>query len=277
MTTWAIGDLQGCLEPFDCLLEKIRFRSDRDRLLLTGDLVARGPDSLGTLRRVHALRDNLACVLGNHDLHLLALARGGRAPKARDADLQPILEAADRETLLDWLQSLPLLHEEPTGKAVLVHAGIPPLWTLEQARDRAAEVASVLRSERAAEFFIHMYGSEPAGWHDDLSGPTRWRVITNYFTRMRFVDRNGELDLTSKGEADSARPGFVPWFEHPDRRPTGKLILFGHWAALQGQLSRPDVEALDSGCVWGGRLTALSLEDRQRVNCHCRNMLKHQG
>lgn len=270
MSIWAIGDLQGCLEPFECLLQRIDFRPDRDRLLLAGDLVARGPDSLGTLRRVHALRDNLVTVLGNHDLHLLALAWGhARMKKKEEADLGPILAAPDRDALLEWLCHQPLLHELPEHDAVLVHAGIPPLWSLAQARARAAEVEAALRGERRQQYLAHIYGNEPAGWSDTLDDVTRWRVITNGFTRMRFVTRDGELDLSAKGEADDAPPGCVPWFEHPGRVVRDRLILFGHWAALRGSVSTPTLEALDTGCVWGGALTALRLEDRHRVSCDC--------
>ncbi|MFP1678004.1 symmetrical bis(5'-nucleosyl)-tetraphosphatase [Alloalcanivorax sp. C16-2] len=269
MSTYAIGDLQGCLAPFDALLSRIGFNPDRDRLLLAGDLVNRGPDSLGTLRRVHELRDNVQVVLGNHDLHLLAVAHGHATVKNKDT-LRPILDAADRDTLLGWLQRQPLLVEAPAFNAVMTHAGLPPLWTLEQARERAAEITRVLADPASAGiFFQEMYGNEPAGWRDDLSGAARWRVITNYFTRMRFVNRQGDLDLTTKGEADQPPAGFMPWFEHPDRLERGLMVLFGHWAALKGHTGVAGVEALDTGCVWGGTLTALRLDDGARFHCDC--------
>ena len=226
MSTYAIGDLQGCLAPFDALLDEIGFHPDRDRLLLAGDLVNRGPDSLGALRRVYQLRDNVRVVLGNHDLHLLAASHG--------------------------------------------HAGLPPLWRLDEARARALEVETVLASpDKAEAFFANMYGNSPAGWHDGLEGTDRWRVITNYFTRMRFVNDAGELDLGSKGEPDQPPPGFMPWFEHPQRRERDVRVLFGHWAALEGRTGTAGVEALDTGCVWGGCLTALRLEDGRRFQCAC--------
>jgi len=271
MSTYAIGDLQGCLGAFDCLLEKIDFQPGRDRLLLAGDLVARGPDSLGTLRRVYALRDHLHCVLGNHDLHLLALAHGHGPQKKKDTDLRAIMEAPDAEQLLGWLQQQPLLHHEPDFNAVLVHAGVPPAWTLTQAAARAAEVEAALRSDQADTFFANMYGNTPTGWDDDLVGQDRLRVITNSFTRMRFVDLAGNLELASKGETDTAPDGFLPWFEHPARAAQDTLVLFGHWAALGGALRTDYLEALDSGCVWGGALTALRLEDRQRFHCDCQH------
>jgi bis(5'-nucleosyl)-tetraphosphatase (symmetrical) len=273
MSTYAIGDLQGCLEAFNCLLEEIAFTPGQDRLLLAGDLVARGPDSLGTLRRVYDLRDHLECVLGNHDLHLLALAHGVRpnksAKKNKDTDLQEILDAPDRAELLSWLQQRPLLHREPTFNAVISHAGIPPLWTLAEAESRAAEVNNILQSDHAQDFFNNMYGNEPRGWHDDSQGPERWRVITNYFTRMRFINLHGELELANKGEADNAPAGFFPWFEHPHRKNKDINILFGHWAALNGNVPHDNIDALDTGCVWGGALTALRLDDGKIFRCTC--------
>lgn len=268
MSTYAIGDLQGCLTPFDALLEHIDFNPDQDRLLLAGDLVNRGPDSLGALRRVYQLRNQARVVLGNHDLHLLAVAHGATNPNAKDT-LAPILDAPDRDPLLAWLQSQPLLVEIPEFQAVMAHAGLPPLWTLEQARERAREVEAVLSAPALAElFFDNMYGNQPAGWDDALEGPDRWRVITNHFTRMRFVNEAGELDLSTKGEPDQPPPGFMPWFEHPRRHPSPR-VLFGHWAALEGRSSAGDVEALDTGCVWGGCLTALRLEDQRRFQIAC--------
>lgn len=273
MSTYAIGDLQGCLEAFNCLLEKIAFTPGQDRLLLAGDLVARGPDSLGTLRRVYALRDHLECVLGNHDLHLLALAHGVRPNKStkknKDADLQQILDAPDRRELLEWLQQRPLLHSETAFNAVISHAGIPPLWTLAEAESRAAEVCTILQSDRAQTFFDNMYGNEPNRWDNSLQGPARWRLITNYFTRMRFINLEYELELANKGEAENAPAGFFPWFDHPKRKNKNINILFGHWAALNGNVAHENIVALDTGCVWGGALTALRLDDGKIFRCAC--------
>ncbi|EKF74637.1 diadenosine tetraphosphatase [Alcanivorax hongdengensis A-11-3] len=268
MSDYAIGDLQGCLDAFNCLLERIHFNPDRDRLFLAGDLVNRGPDSLGTLRRVYALRDNLHTVLGNHDLHLLAVAHQATDSKRKDT-LSAILDAPDRSNLLGWLQQQPLLLEIPEHQAVLTHAGLPPLWSLEQGRQRAAEVQAVLASDDADRFFANMYGNQPAGWNDALQGPDRWRVITNHFTRMRFVNQAGELDLGSKGEADAPPAGFMPWFTHPQRLERQHRLLFGHWAALEGHTGVDGVEALDTGCVWGGSLTALCLDSGERIHCDC--------
>ena len=269
MSTYAIGDLQGCLGAFNRLLDRIAFDPAKDHLLLAGDLVSRGEDSLGTLRRVHALRDAVTCVLGNHDLHLLALAAGAVQPRDKERDLVAILDAPDRDVLLDWLRQQPLALHVPQFNALLVHAGVPPLWSAAETLARADEVSRVLQSDASTDFFKAMYGNSPAHWSDDLTGMTRLRVITNYLTRMRFVDDAGGLDLASKGEADTAPAGFMPWFQHPHRNATDIRILFGHWAALEGRVADDQIEALDTGCVWGGSLTALRLEDNQRVACDC--------
>ncbi|MFN3712514.1 MAG: symmetrical bis(5'-nucleosyl)-tetraphosphatase [Alcanivoracaceae bacterium] len=270
MSTYAIGDLQGCLGAFERLLKQVDFQPGRDQLLLAGDLVARGPDSLGTLRKVYALRDHVRCVLGNHDLHLLAVAHGCAPLKKKDADLQAILNAPDGDTLLSWLRQQPLLVDIPEFNAVMTHAGIPPLWTLAEARSRAREVETVLHGDQCRRLFEAIYGNQPAGWHDTLEGPSRWRVITNHFTRMRFINDAGELELETKGEADAPPRGYIPWFDHPRRRHIDSLILFGHWAALAGDVPIDGIEALDSGCVWDGFLTALRLDDMQRFQCDCR-------
>ena len=269
MSTYAIGDLQGCLDAFNQLLDIIGFQPGRDRLLLAGDLISRGPNSLGTLRRVYELREHLTCVLGNHDLHLLAIAHGAIDVRKKEQDLQEILDAPDCAQLLGWLQQRPLFHDEPHFDAVLVHAGIPPLWSIDQTRDRAREVEAVLRSEQASDYFNHMYGNEPARWNDALPIPMRWRVITNYLTRMRFVDQDGALELKTKGTADTPPPGCLPWFDHPQRREKTTRILFGHWAALEGAVEHENCEALDTGCVYGGALTAYRLEDGRRFMCDC--------
>lgn len=276
MATFAIGDIQGCLPDLRKLLKKAGFDQDRDRLLLTGDLVARGPDSLGTLRFVRNLGDRVVTVLGNHDLHLLAIAAGHVPLRNKESDLLPILEAPDRHDLLDWLQTRPLLHEEPEHDAILVHAGIPPLWTLEEARSRAREVEKLLRGADSAEFFKGMYGNEPDIWQADLAGQPRWRLITNSFTRMRFVNSAGALELASKGEADQPPAGYFPWFEHPARKITEQRIIFGHWAALGGQTSAGNLLAMDTGCVYGGSLTAVRLDDGRlfSTGCDCYRLIR---
>jgi bis(5'-nucleosyl)-tetraphosphatase (symmetrical) len=269
MSTYAIGDIQGCLDPLKRLLDLIAFDPTQDRLLLAGDLVARGPDSLGTLRFLHGIRDNLRIVLGNHDLHLLAVRAGSAKLKPREADLLPVLDADDSDLLLDWLQQQQLLHEEPAFNVVMTHAGIPPQWSLDKARALAAEVETLLHGDTPKTLYSNMYGNQPDYWHDDLEGGERLRLITNYFTRMRFVDKDGRLDLGSKGTVDTAPPGFMPWFVHPNRLITDHTLLFGHWAAVNGETGVAGIEALDTGCVWGNSLTALRLDDRQRFATPC--------
>ncbi|XKE46358.1 symmetrical bis(5'-nucleosyl)-tetraphosphatase [Halomonas organivorans] len=262
MTTYAIGDLQGCHEEFVSLLEHLDFDPRRDRVWLAGDLVNRGRGSLECLREVEALGEAARVVLGNHDLHLLGVARGQARTKHKDT-LNAILEAPDRERLLDWLQSRPLVVRE--GETLMSHAGLPPQWSLDRGEALAGEVAERLTGERAGAFLEGMYGNEPACWRDDLEGLDRLRVIVNTFTRMRFIDARGCLDFTAKEGADSAPPGFAPWFQYP--RDDDPRLLFGHWAALQGETpgSRVRAEALDTGCVWGVALTALNLDTGERL------------
>ena len=267
MTTYAIGDLQGCHAEFVELLEALDFDPRRDRLWLAGDLVNRGPGSLDCLREVEALGDAALTVLGNHDLHLLAVARGGARLNRKDT-LDAILAAADRERLLDWLQARPLtVRETLAGRDTLMtHAGLLPCWSLARAEALAGEVEAVLGGEGAGAFLERMYGNAPALWRDDLEGIDRLRAIVNVFTRMRFIDAEGRLDFAAKEGLDSAPAGFAPWFRFP--RDDDARLIFGHWAALQGETpgSRVDAQALDTGCVWGGSLTALDLESGERIS-----------
>lgn len=266
MNTYAIGDLQGCHAEFVDLLEAIDFDPGRDWLWLAGDIVNRGPGSLDCLREVTALGDAAVTVLGNHDLHLLAVARGGAALNRKDT-LDDILAAPDREALLDWLQTRPLLVRETLGHdTLMVHAGLLPQWSLDQAARLAGEVETVLDSERAGTFLARMYGNAPALWCDDLDGIDRLRGIVNVFTRMRFIDAAGRLDFAAKEGLDSAPSGFAPWFQYP--RADDVQLLFGHWAALEGKTpdSRINAQALDTGCVWGGSLTALNLASGERTS-----------
>ncbi|NHN37040.1 symmetrical bis(5'-nucleosyl)-tetraphosphatase [Pseudomaricurvus alcaniphilus] len=268
MATYAIGDLQGCLAPLKCLLEDARFSADRDRLWLVGDLINRGPASLDTLRFIYALRDNVTCVLGNHDLHLLAVASGQRLASKGDT-LEAILQAPDRDAMLEWLRHRPLLHHDASLGFTMVHAGIPPCWSLADALKRAGEVEQVLRGKHFDSFFANMYGNKPAVWKDSLAGTARWRLITNYFTRMRFCDAAGKLELGAKGDINSGAKGYLPWFAHPQRKTLADKIVFGHWAGLQGQAPVSNVYALDTGCVWGGAMTMLRLEDETYFRCAC--------
>ena len=260
MATYALGDLQGCYRELCQLLEKVGF-SDGDRLWLCGDLVNRGPHSLETLRLVKSLGERARVVLGNHDLHLLAVAWQGEK-KSRKDTLDAILTAADRDELLGWLARQPLLHHDPELGYAMVHAGLPPIWTLPQALDYAGEVEAVLRGPRARAFFEHMYGNEPNRWDETLTGWGRLRLITNYLTRIRFCDARGTLELKTKGGIEAPPSGFAPWYSFPERKSADTPILFGHWASLEGCADATNVFALDTGCVWGGRLTALRLEDR---------------
>ncbi len=266
MARYAIGDVQGCYDDLCRLLERIDFDDGRDELWFCGDLVNRGPGSLEVLRFVHKLGERARCVLGNHDLHLLAIAHGARDAGTKDT-LDDILAAPDREELLDWLQHRPLIVRD--DGFLLVHAGLPPQWDADFAAARAAEVEAVLRSDLASDYFAAMYGNEPAVWDDTLQGGERWRVITNYLTRMRLCHADGRLDLAYKGPPEGAHDGFLPWFEHEDRRARDVTILFGHWAALQGAVVSDAVIALDTGCVWGGCLRAVRLEDRAVFECAC--------
>ena len=268
MTTYAVGDLQGCLQPLKCVLKQVSFDPHKDVLWSVGDIVNRGPDCLETLRFLYGMRDSLVLVLGNHDLHLLAVASGVRSASKSDT-LQEILDAPDRAELLNWLIQQPLLHHEHDH--TLVHAGIPPQWSLRDARGYASEVEEVLRSPDCTEFFRRMYGNEPACWSDELQGMTRLRVITNYLTRMRYCSKNGTLDLESKGAKPNS-PGdkkVSAWFSHKKRKTAGERIIFGHWASLQGQTDSSKAIGLDTGCVWGGALSLYNLKTAKRTRCQC--------
>jgi bis(5'-nucleosyl)-tetraphosphatase (symmetrical) len=274
MSTWVVGDVQGCLAPLQHLLKKVDFNDDRDMLWSVGDIVNRGPSCLDSLRWFHDRRDNLRLVLGNHDLHLLAAAAGHRALSSSDT-LGPILAAPDRDPLLDWLRARPLLYQE--HGVTLVHAGVPPQWSVETAAARAREVEAVLQGDDYATFFAAMYGNTPDIWSDALEGTDRLRVITNYFTRMRYCTAEGRLDLISKGplsapEGPAAEDRSLrAWFQHEDRVAAGDIIVFGHWAALLGRTGAANAIALDTGCVWGGHMTLYCLETGDRVSCRCRD------
>lgn len=264
MATYAIGDLQGCLEEFEALLARLDFSPSRDHLWLAGDLVNRGPDSLGCLRKSLALDGAASVVLGNHDLHLLAVARGHGKLKRHDT-LTDILEAPDREAMIEWLRCQPLLVEDRARHCVMTHAGLLPNWTLSQARALAQEAQSALASDAVDDFLSAMYGNVPARWDDALTGTDRLRAIVNVFTRMRFIAADGTLDFAAKEGLDSAPDGFAPWFTYPRLpEPAGvrPTFVFGHWAALEGHTpdARVDARALDTGCVWGGALTAMDLD-----------------
>jgi bis(5'-nucleosyl)-tetraphosphatase (symmetrical) len=258
---YLIGDIQGCCDAFERLLARIDFSPSRDRLYLLGDLVNRGPASLATLRRLAGLGDAATCLLGNHDLHLLATAHGVRKPHRSDT-VQDILDAADRSTLLDWLRQQRMACFAHGW--LMVHAGVLPQWDVEQTLTLAAEVETALRGPDLADFLPQMYGNTPTQWHDDLQGAERLRCIVNALTRLRFCDAEGQMDFKTKDGADGAPAGFMPWFEVPQRRTAGAPIAFGHWSTL-GLVDRADLLALDTGCVWGGRLSAMRVDGGQRT------------
>jgi bis(5'-nucleosyl)-tetraphosphatase (symmetrical) len=269
MATYAVGDLQGCLQALQCLLKQVAFDPQRDRLWLVGDLVNRGPQSLETLRFLYSIRESLVCVLGNHDLHLLAAGRNIERLKKADT-LREIIDAPDSAELLEWLRQQKLMHYDEQRNVALVHAGIPPQWSLRKALKCAAEVETALRDDNLLPPYLDgMYGNDPAKWDNDLKGVTRLRVITNYFTRMRFCTAEGKLDLKSKEGLDTAPPGYKPWFQHKDRKTKDVKIIFGHWAALEGNVHEPGISALDTGCVWGGALTLMNVDSLERLSCKC--------
>lgn len=271
MATYAVGDVQGCYRALKKLLKKAHFNEDKDKLWVAGDLINRGPDSLKALRFIKKMGANATFVLGNHDLHLLAHAHGVRDLNPKDT-VASILTAKDSDELLDWLQHQPLLHYDPEFDAVLVHAGIPPIWSIEKALEYALEVESALSdSALAKDFFFNMYGNEPDIWQDTLEGTDRLRLITNYLTRMRFCSPTGKLELETKNSPELSPTGFAPWFSHKHHKWGNTQILFGHWAALMGQTHSTQFIGLDTGCVWGGELTMLRLDDQQlfSVDCPC--------
>lgn len=260
LALYAVGDLQGCLEPLEELLDQVRFDPAADRLWLVGDLVNRGPDSLGCLRRVKNLGAAATCVLGNHDLHLLATAAGVRTPGRRDS-LRAVLDAPDAADLLEWLATRPLLHVDGVSGWTLVHAGLPPAWDPDQARQEAQRVEQHLADpQRRQALFEHMYGDEPASWDTGLTGHDRLRYTINAFTRMRYLKATGALEFASSGPPEEASDELTPWFRVPGRATAGRPIAFGHWAAL-GYRAGPDWLALDSGCVWGNCMTLARLDD----------------
>ena len=265
MATYAIGDVQGCFDELRALLGAFRFDRARDRLWFVGDLVNRGPASLAALRFVRDLGDGAVVVLGNHDLHLLALALG-HVKSRKDDTLDEVLAAPDAGDLLDWLRSRPMIHVE--GNTTLVHAGLLPQWDIAKARSLAKEVETQLRGPGYGEFLAQLYGSRPERWDEGLTGADRLRVIVNAMTRLRFCTAQGVMEFETKGETTQAPKGYLPWFDVPGRRSAGSTVVCGHWSAL-GLRVAPKLLALDSGCVWGGQLSAIRLEDRQLYQVPC--------
>ena len=273
MAIYCIGDIQGCDSALGRLLDTIGFSASRDTVYLLGDLVNRGPDSAAVLRRSMRHGDAIRCLLGNHDLHLLAAAAGARKPSRRDT-LASVLDAPDREALLAWVRQQPLAraHTHAGQTLLMVHAGVLPAWSAADTLAYADEVQAVLRSPELPAFLQAMYGNTPDRWSDPLTGTDRLRVIVNALTRLRFCSADGVMDFESTESASAAPPGLMPWFDVPGRRTAGTVMAFGHWSML-GWLNRSDLLGLDTGCVWGGCLSAVrfgaTLADRELLQVHC--------
>jgi bis(5'-nucleosyl)-tetraphosphatase (symmetrical) len=269
MALYLIGDVQGCDDALGRLLRKLEFSPSRDHAVVLGDLVNRGPDSAGVLRRLMRLGGSATSLLGNHDLSLLAVAHGVRAPQRGDT-MDSVLRSPDREAMLAWLRQQRMALE--AHGLLMVHAGVLPQWDVQDTLRLAGEVEAVLRGPELGEFLAQMYGNEPAAWHGDLHGAERLRVIVNALTRLRFCTPEGAMFLKSAGAIDQAPPGTLPWFDVPGRRTAGRPVAFGHWSQL-GLLLRDDLIALDTGCVWGGCLSALRYDpatrSREVIQVHC--------
>ncbi|MBE0510127.1 MAG: symmetrical bis(5'-nucleosyl)-tetraphosphatase [Chromatiales bacterium] len=269
MATYAIGDIQGCYTELHQLLDRLAFDPGSDRLWLVGDLVNRGPDSLAVLRLVRGLGEAAITVLGNHDLHLLALWQNRHRHFKNTDSLAPVLRAEDGDELLDWLRHQPLMHYDAEREIALLHAGLPPQWDIPTALACADEVEAVLRGEDFHEFMQHMYGNKPSRWSKKLRGWDRLRFIVNCFTRLRYCDARGELDFKHKdqpgGQEDS---GLMPWFQVPQRQSRQARIIFGHWSTL-GLYQQDRVHAIDTGCLWGGELTALNIDTLKTTGLPC--------
>lgn len=259
MAIYAIGDIQGCYHSFQALLKSIAFQPKTDTLWLVGDLINRGSGSLEVLRWCYHHQRNIKIVLGNHDLHAIAVAHDIRKPHRSDT-LQDIFDAPDGETLLTWLRHQPLMVADQSY--AMVHAGLLPQWTINDALAYSKEVEAALQGESYVDFLMHMYGNTPRAWHDGLAGYDRLRVITNALTRLRVCTKDGVLDFDFKGELNDVPEGLAPWFELPNRRSKDQAIIFGHWSAL-GLYQRENVYALDTGCLWGGKLTAMCLATKK--------------
>lgn len=266
MATYAVGDIQGCYHSFLQLLDEISFDPSRDQLWLVGDIINRGANSLEVLRWVVAHREQVICVLGNHDLHALVVA-AGFVRMHRSDTLQALLHADDRDELLDWLRHQKMLHAEQGY--IMVHAGLLPEWTMEQALALSKEVEHALQGVEHRTFLRHMYGNQPTRWHDNLEGIDRLRVITNAMTRLRICRADGEMEFHYKATLSGIPDGYMPWFDVPDRKTRSEVVIFGHWSAL-GLQQRNNVVALDTGCLWNGKLTAFRLNDHAifQVPCH---------
>lgn len=267
MASYVIGDIQGCFHSFQQLLQKIQFNPGQDQLWLVGDIINRGSGSLEMLRWAYEHQDSLVIVLGNHDLHTIAVAEGF-VPLHKSDTLQPLLEAADAKQLLTWLRHQPLIYQDQNRNLLMVHAGLLPQWSVNEAVAFAGEVESVLQGSGYRDFLSNMYGNQPVQWHASLEGMDRLRLITNVMTRIRTCTIDGEMNFKFSGQLEDIPAGFLPWFDVPQRQSAEAIILFGHWSALGLQM-RPNLYALDTGCLWGGELTAMRLEDRAIFQVPC--------
>ncbi|MBF0218221.1 MAG: symmetrical bis(5'-nucleosyl)-tetraphosphatase [Gammaproteobacteria bacterium] len=279
MAIYAIGDIQGCYESLLRLLERLNFDTSSDRIWFVGDLVNRGPHSLQTLRFVKSMGDHAVCVLGNHDLHLLAIWQQLHRHFKNSDTLAPIFKAADGEDLLTWLLYRPLIHHDPALSLTMVHAGIPPHWSISEAQQRAAEVEAVLQSRECYHFLTAMYGNKPDNWHDDLKGDDRLRYIVNALTRTRYIHPDGKLDFKIKSAPGAPQQGKPePWYRIKHRKSRHDRIVFGHWSTL-GYYHDHNVFGVDSGCLWGGQLTALRIDvdPPQAIHYHCPQAVPPKG
>lgn len=274
MAIYAVGDIQGCYDPLRRVLDRVGFDPDADVLWSVGDMVNRGPQSLEVLRYLRGLGAACKAVLGNHDLHLLAVMFGARPAKKKDT-FDEILSAEDRSELQTWLRALPLAHYE--HGTLMLHAGVIPSWTLSDTLEHAGNVQAALRGDQAQDFLRYMYGNTPHTFNDALAGWERLRVITNILTRLRFCAADGQLDLECAAAPGAGPEGMLPWYAHSARKTQQVPIVFGHWATLNGELDEPNLFALDTGCVWGNELTLMRLQDKQRISCDCSALASAAG
>jgi len=262
MPTYVIGDIQGCYQSFIKLLKKIQFDPNNDQLILAGDMVNRGPDSLATMMYVLENQNNIRSVLGNHDLHFLAVEHQCQTLGKNDT-FDDILQSSEKHSIVEWLSQQSLVLYQTDFDTLIVHAGLPFNWSQQMALDYSNEVSTVIQSTSASQFYAAMYGNQPDLWNDNLKGMDRLRFITNALTRMRYCFTDGRLELQTKLPPTEKPSDLIPWFELENKLFTGNIV-FGHWASLQGECAKPNINAIDTGCVWGGKLTALRLEDNQR-------------
>ncbi len=274
MATYAIGDIQGCYDALRRLLDQLSFDPAKDTLWFVGDLVNRGPDSLRTLRFIKKLGDAAVAVLGNHDLHLLALSAGNDKHGGK-SNLDKVLDAPDRDALIDWLRQRPVMHYDPKLQISMIHAGLAPQWTMADAMACARELQYVLRGTGYRDYLLDIYGNQPDLWSNTLTGMDRLRFITNCFTRLRYCDTEGRLALKEKGPIDSQSESVIPWFLVPNRKTAGNRIIIGHWSTL-GYYTDHNIWAIDTGCVWRGQLTAIQLKrgkDIKPISLDCSKLV----